>query len=1132
MRKNRKLLSMFLVIVLLLLSGAQVFATEVFVLEENHESTVPVEKLKAFEFVYIDETVIYVPEEQNIAVIFADETLRVTAASLHLRSLFTGEETIVDASNIVGNSVLFTIMYGDDAVADHLILEQIVYQVEQMESDISVYFAAQAIEAGYVVTHETKPQVGEVEQAGADVTIHTVDALGELVSEEANMEDIPEIIGDIIENADIEIEAYPLNDLTSEKDASALSAAFDFLKTTFVGIETNASTSNTIIVISAGHCATHTGAAANGLLEHQLTFQVAQYTKQELDKYGGVTVYTDRPTIHCRYPGQTMAYCVSQRVRDAKALGASVYVDIHFNAGGGTGAEVYYPNNSYSQTIHQSGLALANQILSQLSALGLVNRGAKIRNNTLGQTDAQGNSADFYTSNALAKELGMVGIIVENAFVDNQADVARLRDETFLQDLGVAIAKGIANTYSLGESSNVSPPTLARANIRNTDSFAGTFQVHLSGMPATGANVAVWAEIGGQDDLKWYSVSGTSAVLTINSSNHMDQKGLYHIHVYSRQGAFLCGAAARIATNTMANVSTISRDGENTVEVQVSFPVTGNEITRVQVPVWASSDQRDIVWYNATRDHNGMWTARVHIGSHRLSGRYTAHVYATNTNGITRFVGGRTFTIQQPSVRTIAINNYNRNAGTYDVVLSGIHAVSGVNSVRIANWSKADQSDLIWYQATRQQDGSYRATVSIARHGFNVGRYHAHAYLTTNNGMTVFRGTSHMVFSPSVVIAAADRANTETLYELSAANVAMLGTVSRVRFAVWSNQGGQSDLNWYAGTRNGNGAWVATADIRKHKTAGLYHVHAYATVNGGTERFIGGTSFRVSGIPMGRLTVDNVNGDTGAFRIVISNVNHPSGITKVQLPVWSRANQSDIVWYDAIRQSNGSYRVDVNPSNHNMNSGIYIAHLYVTTGNGMVAFAGGMQRNVKAPDLYSIMGSTQTTAAQLVRYYRARSPIAYPAAELGRGGAPTLEIFAQMYIEEARIEGVRAEVAFAQAMKETGFLRYGGIVQISQYNFCGLGALDGNAVGEAASFRDVRTGIRAQIHHLKAYASTEALVNSNESPRAIYVTRGMAPYVNWLGLGENPNYPTRGWATDPNYGKSIVNDYIKVLLTF
>ena len=96
-----------------------------------------------------------------------------------------------------------------------------------------------------------------------------------------------------------------------------------------------------------------------------------------------------------------------------------------------------------------------------------------------------------------------------------------------------------------------------------------------------------------------------------------------------------------------------------------------------------------------------------------------------------------------------------------------------------------------------------------------------------------------------------------------------------------------------------------------------------------------------------------------------------------------------------------------------------------------------------------------------------------------------------MFIEEGEAEGVRGDVAFAQSLHETGYFKFGGIVLPTQNNYAGIGALNGNATGQAASFPAPRTGVRAQIQHLKAYASTEALVNECVDPRFSLASRPM-----------------------------------------
>ena len=167
---------------------------------------------------------------------------------------------------------------------------------------------------------------------------------------------------------------------------------------------------------------------------------------------------------------------------------------------------------------------------------------------------------------------------------------------------------------------------------------------------------------------------------------------------------------------------------------------------------------------------------------------------------------------------------------------------------------------------------------------------------------------------------------------------------------------------------------------------------------------------------------------------------------------------------------------------------------------------------------YPIMGTSPVTAEQLVSYFKSAG-VSYPSEELGEGGADSIETFATMYCEEAAAEGVRPEVAFVQTMKETGWLQFGGDVSAEQFNFAGLGTTGGGVPGN--SYPDVRTGIRAQIQHLKAYASTEPLNQACVDERYEYVLKGCAPYVEWLGQKENP--AGTGWATAEKYGYSIVS---------
>ena len=152
----------------------------------------------------------------------------------------------------------------------------------------------------------------------------------------------------------------------------------------------------------------------------------------------------------------------------------------------------------------------------------------------------------------------------------------------------------------------------------------------------------------------------------------------------------------------------------------------------------------------------------------------------------------------------------------------------------------------------------------------------------------------------------------------------------------------------------------------------------------------------------------------------------------------------------------------------------------------------------------------------MVRAY-GRSGAAYPADELSRGGAATLHDFCETIYNQAVAEGVRPEVLFCQAMKETGWLRFGGDVAIGQFNFGGLGATGGGVAGE--SFANVAQGLLAQAQHLKAYGSDAALSRPCVDGRFSYVKRNTAPYVEWLGIPDNPY--GGGWAVARGYGYDL-----------
>ena len=197
-----------------------------------------------------------------------------------------------------------------------------------------------------------------------------------------------------------------------------------------------------------------------------------------------------------------------------------------------------------------------------------------------------------------------------------------------------------------------------------------------------------------------------------------------------------------------------------------------------------------------------------------------------------------------------------------------------------------------------------------------------------------------------------------------------------------------------------------------------------------------------------------------------------------------------------------------------------------TTVNGRYYNSEGKRVEKQQDASHLIVNNATTNVTQMVQFYKNTGNV-YPADKLKKGGADSIEKFANIYYEEATAEGVDPAVAWCQSMKETGWLRFGGQVKIEQFNFAGLGATDNGASGADFSKygeNGVRMGVRAQIQHLKAYAvsglTEKDLKYACVDPRFSLVNKGSAKYVEWLGTHENPI--GAGWATGVDYGPDII----------
>lgn len=213
-----------------------------------------------------------------------------------------------------------------------------------------------------------------------------------------------------------------------------------------------AATGGMTICLDPGHGGSDSGANAFGQKESALTLKIANYCKEELEKYD-VNVVMTRTTD--TRPSENAAQDLIDRVMMAKKAGASYIISIHLNSAASTsahGAEVYFPNTSGNASLSSNGQAMAKAIQSQLVALGLYDRGIKIRNYMDGSTSSNPNSSDrdYYGIIRYAKEQNISGLIIEHCFLNNPDEYNKyLSSDAKLQQLGVADAKGIVSALGL-----------------------------------------------------------------------------------------------------------------------------------------------------------------------------------------------------------------------------------------------------------------------------------------------------------------------------------------------------------------------------------------------------------------------------------------------------------------------------------------------------------------------------------------------------------------------------------------------------------------------------------------------------------------------------------------------------------
>ena len=424
--------------------------------EETFADSVIEKNKDRINYVFVESPYLESPGTERIAVSYGEGTENIQNLSITVESS-DGDLEVWDSAENVSNLYLFEKEYTDDSQAGtysviglNLTDELGTHEVKLSDYDMEALFGVnekyEGIDRLVPLDEESEDaQIEDQEELTYGATVVQIN------SENPN-ESVQEI-EDALENAE---ENTDISSTTSS--VSVASAISDEVQS----IANSSKSGNIVVALDPGHDSKHTGATGiGGLKEEVLTLKIANYCKEELEKYAGVSVYMTRTTASCPYPSnKSSGGDIGDRVQAAAKAGADLFVSFHLNSSSSSssnGAEVIVPNGNWKPQVASDGRKLAQAILNELKAVGVNMRPTSIysRDTTINETYPDGSKSDYFSVQIYAKEAGIPGIIVEHAFLTNSNDVNKfLKTESGLKKLGVADATGIAKYLGLSKKSD------------------------------------------------------------------------------------------------------------------------------------------------------------------------------------------------------------------------------------------------------------------------------------------------------------------------------------------------------------------------------------------------------------------------------------------------------------------------------------------------------------------------------------------------------------------------------------------------------------------------------------------------------------------------------------------------------
>ena len=231
-------------------------------------------------------------------------------------------------------------------------------------------------------------------------------------------------------------------------------------------------------------------------------------------------------------------------------------------------------------------------------------------------------------------------------------------------------------------------------------------------------------------------------------------------------------------------------------------------VKEVLIPSWSlANGQDDLIWHKAAKQMDGSYRVTIKAVDHKgEAGNYRADAYVVDRTNKRHYISEKvvSVTYSRPSAN-LTIENNNAATGTFDAVVKNIIAPTGLKEILVPSWSLVGgQDDLIWHKATKQADGSYRATIKASDHKNSTGKYRADAYIVDNFNKRFYLTEKVVEVSqsrPSASLTIENNNATTGTFDAVVRNIVAPYGLKEILVPSWSLVNGQDDLVWHKASK-------------------------------------------------------------------------------------------------------------------------------------------------------------------------------------------------------------------------------------------------------------------------------------------------------------------------------------------